>query len=95
MEHKEIIHNQEKQRFELQVDEHKAMLSYKRLLPEVWSLNHTFVPGKLEGQGIGSELVRHVLTHCLNNDIRIIPACPFIEAYIRRHPEWSDLVHEG
>ncbi|MGM0377518.1 MAG: GNAT family N-acetyltransferase [Bacteroidota bacterium] len=95
MEPKEIIHNQEKQRFELPIEDHKAMLSYNPVQPDLWSLNHTFVPGQLEGRGIGSELVRHVLTHCRNHDIRIIPKCPFIDAYIRRHPEWSDLVHEG
>jgi len=95
MEAKEITHNREKQRFELQVDEHKAMVKYNLVQPDVWSLNHTFVPRQLEGRGIGSELVRQVLAHCRNHGIRIIPVCPFIEAYIRRHPEWSDLVHEG
>lgn len=94
MEPKEITHNQEKQRFELQIDEHKAMVKYTPVQPEVWSLNHAFVPSQLEGRGIGSELVRQVLTYCHNHGIRIIPACPFIEAYIRRHPEWKDLVYE-
>jgi hypothetical protein len=95
MESQEITHNEEKRRFELQMDGHKAMLNYRPVQPAVWSLNHTFVPRELEGQGIGSGLVRHVLTHCRNNGIRVIPQCPFIEAYIRRHPEWKDLVFEN
>ena len=95
MEHKEITHNEEKRRFELQIDGHKAMLSYYPIKPAVWSLNHTFVPRPLEGQGIGSQLVSHVLTHCQNQGIRIIPECSFIEVYIRRHPEWKDLVYES
>ena len=94
MAEKDITHNTEKRSFELQVDGHKATLMYNPVKPSVWSLNHTYVPAQLEGQGIGSKLVKHVLTHCENNDIRIIPRCPFIDAYIRRHPEWKDLVHE-
>ncbi|MFW5754365.1 MAG: GNAT family N-acetyltransferase, partial [Marinilabiliaceae bacterium] len=58
MEHQEIVHNQEKQRFELPVNEYKAMVKYNPVRPNVWSLNHAFVPRQLEGRGIGSELVR-------------------------------------
>jgi predicted GNAT family acetyltransferase len=93
MENKHIIHNQEKRSFELHVDGDKATLMYNAVKPSVWSLNHTYVPGHLEGQGIGSELVKHVLAHCQNNNISIIPRCPFIDAYIRRHPGWENLVY--
>ena len=53
---------------------------------------HTEVPEELEGQGIGSKLVRGALDDVRARGQLIIPACPFVAAYISRHPEYSDLL---
>ena len=50
------------------------------------------VPEQYEGQGIGKELVQAVLEDIRTKEIKVVPQCPFVAAYIRRHPEWMDLV---
>ncbi len=92
MQETEIILNEEKKRFELKVDAHTAVLYFERYEPLVWMLTHTLVPDPLKGKGLGSRLVKHVFEHCEKNNIRIIPECPFIQAYIKRHPEWEKLL---
>ena len=55
-------------------------------------LTHTEVPPTYEGQGIGKELVLAALEDIRSKGLRVVPQCPFVGAYIRRHPEWMDLV---
>ena len=45
-----------------------------------------------EGQGIGKELVLAALEDIRSKGLRVVPQCSFVEVYIRRHPEWADLV---
>ena len=77
-------------RFELQVGEHVAFIDYK-LVEGGLALVHTKTPPELEGQGIGSRLVRSALLTARKEDVRIRPDCPFVAAYIERHPEFADL----
>ncbi len=86
--------NKEKKRFELKADGHMATLYYDPYEPSVWSLTHTLVPDPLKGKGIGSRLAGQVLTYCRENQIRIIPECTFVVAYIKKHPEWKDILFE-
>ena len=53
---------------------------------------HTEVPPKYEGRGIGKELVQGVLEDIRRKKLKVVPQCPFVATYIRRHPEWMDLV---
>lgn len=53
---------------------------------------HTIVEPDLEGRGIGSQLVREELDDVRRRGLKVTPKCPFVRAWIRRHPEYSDLV---
>ena len=55
-------------------------------------LSHTEVPMGLEGQGIGGQLIKQVLEIIKNNGQKIIIVCPFVATYIKKHPEYLDLV---
>ncbi len=87
----EVIHQAEKSRFIIQLDEQIAELDY-RLNNDVISFTHTGVPKALEGRGIGGHIVRAGLEYAREQDYAVIPICPFVSAYIRRHPEYSDLL---
>lgn len=78
-------------RFEMEVDGHVAFILY-RLQGDVVELVHTEVPSELAGRGIGTKLVRAVLERLRDRGARIHPLCPFVHAYIARHPEYADLV---
>jgi predicted GNAT family acetyltransferase len=55
-------------------------------------LVHTEVEPALEGQGLAAELVRGALDDIRARGERVVPYCPFVGAYIRRHPEYEDLL---
>jgi uncharacterized protein len=52
---------------------------------------HTEVPGALSGRGVGTRLARHVLDAARAKGLKVIPTCPFIAAWMKRHPEYDDL----
>ena len=58
-------------------------------------LVHTEIEPKAEGQGVGSRLVAGALADIESRGLRLVPVCPFVRAYIARHPEYDDLVVEN
>ena len=68
-----------------------AVVNY-RLSPGVISLNHTEVPDKLEGQGYGSKIVRCVLDIAPARGLKVVPACGFVAAFIRKNSDYRDLL---
>lgn len=55
-------------------------------------LVHTDVAPSAEGQHIGSRLVEAALADIRARGLRVVPVCPFVAGYLRRHPEYADLV---
>ena len=90
----EVRDNPEKHQFEMIVDDHTALAAY-RLKPGVITFTHTEVPKELGGRGIGSQLAKGALDQGRARDLKVIPLCPVIKAYIEKHPEYADLVTGG
>lgn len=87
----DVTRNDARTRFELSVDGKLAVSEYNRLANAVM-FTHTEVPEALEGQGIGSVLARGALDDVRAQGLQVIPLCPFVAAFIRRHPEYLDLL---
>ena len=81
----------ERQRYEAHVGEAVAGFVAYRALPTLVILTHTEVDPALEGRGVGSALAGGVLDDLKARGVRIVPRCPFISTYIRRHPEYEEL----
>jgi predicted GNAT family acetyltransferase len=60
-----------------------------RIEPDAVVLVHTDVDPANEGQGLGSVLVKGALDDLRDRGVRAVPLCPFVRAYIRRHPEYA------
>jgi len=71
-----------------------AVVAYERRDGAIAFL-HTVVPHDMAGLGVGSALARRVLDDARKAGESVIPRCPFIAAYIRRHPAYRDLVPDA
>ncbi|RTL60240.1 MAG: N-acetyltransferase [Sphingobacteriales bacterium] len=87
----ELIKNDSLNRFEMKVGEHLAIIEYKEL-PGKIALLHTEVEPALEGKGAGTAIVEKTLDYIEKNNLKLIPLCPLVVAYIKRHPEWNRIV---
>jgi len=87
-----IENNQDAQRWEAHLDQHMAVAEYRRRGDTVFFI-HTEVPRELEGRGVASTLVKAALDDARTQHLAVVPFCPFVAGYIRRHPEYKALVH--
>lgn len=84
--------NDDEHRYEMHVDGEYAGFAEFRTRPGTIVFTHTVVLPGHEGQGLGSMLARHVLDDAVARGERIVPRCPFIAAYLRRHDGYEDSV---
>jgi predicted GNAT family acetyltransferase len=89
----DIVDNPEESQFEAHVDGRVAYVSYLRRDDTIF-FTHTEVPTELEGHGLGSALARAVLDRARAEHWKVVARCPFIAAYIERHPEYQSLLRQ-
>ena len=87
-----VVDNPAELRYELLVGGELEGLIRYRTEPGVVVLVHTEVFPSVEGGGLGSRLVAGALDDIRTRGLRVVPLCPFAAAYVRRHPEYADLV---
>jgi uncharacterized protein len=87
----EIVDNRAHHRFELTVDGHLAA-TYYEISDGVITFVHTEVPPELAGRGIGSQLIKGALNQVRSAGLKVIAQCPFVKAYIDKHPDYVDLL---
>ncbi len=87
----EVTNQLEKQQFEISSEGQLAFLQYQ-LLDSQLILIHTEVPPELEGKGFGSALAKAGLEYARQNQLKVVPLCPFVRSYLQRHPEYQDLI---
>ncbi|MBA3822815.1 MAG: N-acetyltransferase [Ktedonobacterales bacterium] len=89
-----VTDNTAESRYQIQVGAYVAFAAYHlNSGGDTITFTHTEVPKELEGGGVGGKLARFALDDSRARGRTVIPECPFIAAYIRRHPEYQDLVY--
>jgi predicted GNAT family acetyltransferase len=86
-----VLNNPSSQRFEITIDNQTAFLTYQRK-QDTLVLIHTEVPAALAGRGVGSALARAALDQARSEGLSIVPRCPFVVSYVKRHPEYNGLL---
>ena len=86
-----VENNAAAQRYEAQIGEYRAIAAY-RLAGNTITFTHTQVPKELEGHGIANKLAHAALEDARARQLTVVPLCPFIASYIRRHQEYVALV---
>jgi predicted GNAT family acetyltransferase len=79
------------QEFTLVVGERRAVAAYQ-LEGDTIVFTHTVVPPEIEGRGVGSKLIGGALDLVRDRGLKVVPQCPFVRAYIEKHPETRDLL---
>ncbi len=87
----EVVNNKEKKRFEVHIGEHMAIMDYVPAGNTI-VFTHTEVPVALEGNGIGSKMAREALAYAAELELKVLPVCPYVAAFIGRHPEYRQQV---
>jgi predicted GNAT family acetyltransferase len=87
-----VAHDASSRRFEVRVGDHPlAFLSYSfngnRVIFE-----HTFVPTELSGKGVAANLVGTALEEARQRGWRVVPRCSYVAAFIKRNPQFADLI---
>jgi predicted GNAT family acetyltransferase len=86
-----VSHNQPEQRFETRVEGKLSICEYQ-MDGDRMVFTHTFVPPQLRGKGIAQKLVEVALNYAMAKKLRVDPACSYVEAFIRRRPEYKVMV---
>lgn len=86
-----LIRNDEKKRFEINVDDHFAFIDFSQTAKTI-ALNHTEVEPELAGKGAATAVIEKTLQYIEDNQLELLPFCPMVFAYIKRHPEWKRVV---
>jgi predicted GNAT family acetyltransferase len=86
-----VRNNTSLNRFELDIDGQQAV-AYYRTTPGVITFVHTEVPQALSGQGVATRLIRGALEMVRAQGLKVVPQCPFVSAFMGKHPEYNDLL---
>lgn len=90
----EVRDNPAESRFEARVQGRLAMITYQKSGGRIVFL-HTETPPELEGHGIAGRMAQVALDSARAQGLGVIPMCPYVHAYIKRHPAYADLIPEA
>jgi len=90
----DIQDNKEKSQYETTVDGTVALAAYELEPENRIVFTHTIVPQELSGRGIAQSLAKHALDDARTRNLTVVPQCAFIASYIKRHPEYEDLLQK-
>lgn len=84
--------NRAENRFELEIDGKLSFIAYYPKDDTTLVLTHTEIHPTLENRGFGSQLMEGTFDYIEKNRLKIIPLCPSVSAYLKRHPEYKRLI---
>ncbi len=87
-----VADNPAASRYELRVDGELAGFITYHINGETISLIHTEVDPGFEGRGLAGRLARYSLDDARKRQLAVLPFCPYVQSWIKRHPEYADLV---
>jgi len=87
-----IIHDSDDLRFYAEVAGEEAELTYTYPEETVLDFDYTYIPPAARNKGLADQLVKAGLDFARENNYQVIPSCPVVEAYVKRHPEYKDIV---
>jgi uncharacterized protein len=87
-----VVDNAEERRYGLWVGDARAGIIEYEQAPGIVVLMHTEVDSAFEGRGLATKLIAGAIEDVRARGLKLVPVCPFVRAYLRRHPEDRELV---
>ena len=87
----EVQHSPEAKKFYIQVNGKEAHMAYRYQDDATVEYHHTYSPPELRGGGVAGKVVRAALEWARSQNLRVIPTCPYVAGFVRRHPEYQDI----
>lgn len=87
-----VRHDEKQQRYQLEIGDKTLGFAAYREDDDRLVFTHTEVDPTLEGQGMGSVLIRQSLDDARRRGKRIVPVCGFVAAYVKKHQDWNDII---
>ncbi|TCK69172.1 hypothetical protein DFQ05_0691 [Winogradskyella wandonensis] len=69
-----------------------AEMTYSKAGSEKIIIDHTEVDESLQGQGIGFKLVEEAVNFARENNLKILPLCPFAKAVFKKNDSYKDVL---
>lgn len=91
----EVFHEPDERRYVLLEEGEVVGLAEYVPSGDAHILSHTEVDPTREGRGLATRLMGAVLDDARRRSWRIVPRCSFVSTYVRRHPEYADLLVAG
>jgi predicted GNAT family acetyltransferase len=86
----DVRDNPDANRYELLVDGELAGAADYRDRAGRRIFVHTVVDPAFAGRGLGNRLAKGALDDAMARGMRVVPRCPFIRAWLERHPEYRN-----
>ena len=81
-------------RYVLELDGEIAGLAVYHIRGGRYFFVHTEIQPGHEREGLGSVLAQSALDDVRSKGGKIVPLCPFIAAWLERHPDYGDMVDQ-
>lgn len=69
-----------------------AEMTYSKAGQDLIIIDHTEVAEELRGKSVGLRLVQAAVNYARENQIKIMPLCPFAKSVFDRKPEYADVL---
>ena len=87
-----IEHDEAGHRFVIRLPDGIGQLVYRVPREGVIDLHHTEVDAALQGQGVAAALAQAAFDHVRARGMKAVVTCPYVRAWLKRHPEQRELV---
>ena len=88
----EVRHDKENQQFITTIEGKEVYLRYSIISDNRISFNYTYTPAELRGNGLAAIVVRKGFKYAEENNLKVIPSCPYIYTFLERYPKYNKFV---
>jgi predicted GNAT family acetyltransferase len=87
----DVKHDKVNERFVVIIDGHEVYLSYSLFADKI-DLSFVYTPPELRNKGIAAIVVEYALNYAKENNLKVIPSCSYVQAFVKRNDNFNDLL---